>query len=117
MGLTNIVENDPKKFAIWFRKFKTTDIYICSSDTTNMKESWKQVIQDVLEVQSQQQARPSGEVYRFLYGLTFSFIVLPNIQEPRDVFDIKYLQKISNQYVFRNFKMALAKGCTQSKGK
>eukprot|EP00794_Sanderia_malayensis_P017618 gene17618-19372_t len=48
MGLTETVENDKLKFAIWFRKLKTSDIFVCTAETKQLKERWIKIIADVL---------------------------------------------------------------------
>ena len=50
MGVTQTVENDRLKFAIWSRKFKTTDIYVCTADTREVKISWLTALSNVLSV-------------------------------------------------------------------
>jgi len=50
MGVTQTVENDRLKFAIWSRKFKTTDIYVCTADTREVKISWLSALSNVLSV-------------------------------------------------------------------
>ena len=50
MGVTHTVKNDKLKFAIWSRKFKTTDIYVCMADTQDMKESWLAALGNVLSI-------------------------------------------------------------------
>ena len=48
MGVTQTVENDRLRFAIWVRKFKTTDIYVCHAETKEFKENWLKALGDVL---------------------------------------------------------------------
>lgn len=50
MGVTQTVENDRLKFAIWSRKFKTTDIFVCTTDTTEMKLSWLNALTNVVNI-------------------------------------------------------------------
>ena len=50
MGVTQTVENDRLKFAIWSRKFKTTDIFVCTADTKEMKLSWLSALTNVFHV-------------------------------------------------------------------
>ena len=57
MGITEVVENDAKKFAIFFRKFKTTDIFICQAETLELKDNFLQVLKDVVSVREVMQNR------------------------------------------------------------
>ena len=50
MGVTQTVENDRLKFAIWSRKFKTTDIYVCTADTQEIKVSWLSALTNVFNM-------------------------------------------------------------------
>lgn len=65
MGITEVVENDVKKFAIFFRKFKTTDIFICQAETLELKDNFLQVLKDVVSVREVMQNR--GMVRFFLF--------------------------------------------------
>ncbi|XP_057303458.1 kalirin-like isoform X2 [Hydractinia symbiolongicarpus] len=59
MGITETVDNDPLKFAIWFRKYKSTDIYVCHAESLDTKEHWVQVLKDVIAIQAILQNRCS----------------------------------------------------------
>ncbi|XP_065052092.1 uncharacterized protein LOC135681510 isoform X2 [Rhopilema esculentum] len=50
LGVTHSVENDPMRFAIWTRKFKTTDIYVCMAETSEMKETWLKALGEVVSL-------------------------------------------------------------------
>lgn len=52
MGITETVENEPLAFAVFFRKYNTTDIYICRAETKTSKEDWIQVLKDVIALQT-----------------------------------------------------------------
>lgn len=52
MGITETIENEPRKFALWFRKFNSTDIYICQAETLDAKTAWIQLLKDVIALQT-----------------------------------------------------------------
>ena len=52
MGITETIENEPHSFAVFFRKFNSTDIYRCRADCKQTKEDWLQVLKDVLALQT-----------------------------------------------------------------
>lgn len=70
MGITETVENDPLKFAIWFRKYKSTDIYVCHAESVDTKEHWVQVLKDVIAIQAILQNRCT--LLFFLFVLVIS---------------------------------------------
>ncbi len=52
MGITETVENHKLKFAIWFRKFKSSDIFVCTAETKELKDRWIKAINGVLNKQN-----------------------------------------------------------------
>ena len=52
MGITETIENEPYSFAVFFRKFNTTDIYRCRAENKHTKEEWIQVLKDVIALQT-----------------------------------------------------------------
>lgn len=52
MGITETIENEPYSFAVFFRKFDTTDIYRCRADNKHTKGEWIQVLKDVIALQT-----------------------------------------------------------------
>lgn len=50
MGITEVVENDLSKFAMYFRKFKTTDIFICKAESSEIRINFVTVLKDVVAI-------------------------------------------------------------------
>ena len=50
MGVTETVENQKLKFAIWFRKFRSTDIFVCTAETKQLKDNWMEALGNVLSI-------------------------------------------------------------------
>ena len=50
MGITETVESDEHKFAIWFRKHNTSDIYVCGVESLESKQSWIKILKDLISV-------------------------------------------------------------------
>ncbi|XP_066933145.1 uncharacterized protein [Clytia hemisphaerica] len=51
MGITETIQNEPYSFAIFFRKFNSTNIYQCKADNKQTKDEWIQVLKDVIALQ------------------------------------------------------------------
>ena len=50
MGVTDNVENDEFKFAILFRKYRSSDIYVCAAESIELKQNWIRVLRELVSL-------------------------------------------------------------------